>query len=154
MSKKINPRDSEKYDKAYQLYTFGVNQKEICTTLEINAKTLKRWIDDGVWREKRATKSVSLDSMINRLMVIADDMLNDENFKDKLAENSNAIAKLIRQIKTLKNGTTINDRLQAFIDFTEWVIIEARTDKCVTDEIVKAINKLQDKHIRELCDKT
>ena len=153
MTRKINPRDTERYDKSYLLFCSGVSQKEICTTLDINSKTLKRWIDDGIWKEKIATKVISLDAMINRLMVIADDMLNEEDFKKDLVGNSNAIAKLLRQIKTLKNGTTINDRLQTFLDFTSWVVLEARTNKDVTDSIVKAINNLQDKHIRELCDK-
>lgn len=153
MAKKISPRDSDKHDKAYQLYVAGHTQKEICNTLDINAKTLKRWIDDGVWSGKRATKNISLDSMINRLMSIADDMLNDDNFKDNLAENSNAIAKLIRQIKSLKNGTTINDRYQTFIDFIDWLIIEARSNKEVSDSVVKIINLLQNKYLKELCDK-
>lgn len=153
MAKRITPRNAEQHDKAHELFIAGRTQKVICEQLSINPRTLKRWIDDGVWREKRAVKEVSPDALIIRLMTVADEIINDEDFKEKIVEESNALARVIRQIKMLKNGTTINDRVQTFLDFSNFLLVEVNTDNTLTDEIIKKINQLQNKYIRELCNK-
>lgn len=152
-TRKINVRDPEKFDYARSLYVNeGLTQKEIAERLDINPKTIKTWIDESGWREKRAVKNVSPDAMINRLMLIADELMNKEDFAENSTDNCNAIAKLIRQIKSLKNSTTNNDRIQTLIEFTDWLIIESRSDKEVNEILIKKINKLQDKFLMALTD--
>lgn len=151
--KKINVRDPEKYEYAQILYIDKkLSQKDVCERIGINAKTLKSWIDQGGWAEKRVIKVMSPDAMINRLMQKADQLMNGEDFEENATEICNAISKLIRQIKTLKNSTTNNDRVQSFLEFSDWLIAEARHDRSINDNFMRQLNTLQDKYIMFISD--
>lgn len=146
----INTRNPEKYQYAYLLYMEGKSQKEVCERVDVNPKTLQAWITTGGWKGKRGSKVASPDALINKLMMVADDLISSEDFADNAAGNCDAIARVVGQIKKLKSGTTPNDRVRTLLDFSDWLIAEARVDERINDSFVKLLNLLQDKYITNI----
>lgn len=143
-------RNPEKHQYAYLLYMDGKLQKDICERVGINPKTLQAWISAGGWKEKRGSKAASPDTLINKLMLKADEMISSDEFTDDTFGGCEAVAKVIGQIKKLKNGTTPSDRIRTLLDFGDWLIIEARLNNNIDDSFIKLLNSLHDKYITNI----
>lgn len=142
--------DSAKQEFAYLLYMNGDLQKEIAQRVGVTEKTIGKWVEDNGWKEKRSGKNISRSELINKGLLtmnkIMEDMLSDkegENYSshmDQLIKCANAIEKLD------KKNNVVND-MDAFMNFNSTLQTWIGTDKEVTVENLKLINRLQDKYI-------
>lgn len=141
--KAVKPRDPEKYEYAYLLFMQGVQQVEICNRVRVSAPTLQSWKDDGEWDNKRASRTISIDDLVQKSLKMISDMLDDkEHF------NADSFAKAVSQLKTLKTHNTVDDDINTFIDFQDYLIRERANRNEITDEFIKTATRLQDSYIQ------
>ena len=115
----ITLSNSEKKERAYKLFSTGVTQKEICKIVGVSNVTLKKWKDNGCWSKKRVVKEISVDNLIDKILLKADAELDKDSF------NADTFSKIISQLKSLKSGnTSVIDRMTVFMDFGEWVMAQ------------------------------
>ena len=62
--------------------------------------------------------------------------------------NADSFAKAVAQLKTLKTHNTVDDDINAFMDFQDYLIRERSINKDITDELIKSITSLQDNYIQ------
>jgi hypothetical protein len=136
------PRDPEKFEYAYLLFMQGVSQKEICERVKISAPTLQGYKDSGGWDTKRASRTISIDDLVQKSLKKVSEMLDADNF------NADSFAKAVSQLKTLKTRNTVDDDINTFMDFQDYLIRERSSNKEVTDELIKCITSLQDNYIQ------
>jgi DNA-binding XRE family transcriptional regulator len=137
-----NLRDPEKYEYAYLLYMQKVPQKEIAERVSVSPNTIVKWAKENGWEEKRAARTISMDELIAKTLRKINDMLDDDGF------NADAFAKAVAQLKSLKSGVRIDDDINTFSAFSDWVINLMATDKRVTPDLFKLVTELQDAYIQ------
>jgi len=146
MSKKVKnliPRDSEKYEYAYMLFMQGISQKDICSRVKVTAPTLGKWKTAGGWDQKRAARTISIDELMQKTLQKINAMLDKgEDF------SADAFAKAVAQLKTLKSSNTIDDDINTFLSFQDYLIHERVNNSEINDIIIKTITRLQDCYIQ------
>lgn len=135
-------RDPEKYEYAYMLYMKKVQQKDISERVGISQQTLVKWVRDNGWEEKRAARVISMDELIAKALRKINEILDNEKF------NADSFAKAVKQLKELKAGTYINDDINVFTQFGDWLIDQLAIDKSIDTEFLKKVTHWQDKYIR------
>lgn len=147
MGRKI---DENKKELAFLLFMNGDLQKDICERVGTTSKTLQNWIEKDGWKERRSGANISRSELIqkgllamNNVMekMLADkDINNYASYMDQLIKCANTIEKLD------KKNNIVND-MQAFTNFNNELKRMAGTDPDVSVEVIKLINRLQDKYI-------
>jgi len=141
--KRIASRTPEKYEYAYLLFMQQTMGQDICARVGISAPTLKSWKDDGGWEQKRASRTISLDDLMQKALVRINDILDSEE-----AFNADAFAKAVKQLKELKSSNTIDDDINCFMSFQDFLIQQRNIYKDVNDEFIKKVAKYQDIYIQ------
>lgn len=137
-----NLRDPEKYEYAYLLYMQKLPQKEIAERVGVSPNTIVKWAKENGWEEKRAARTISMDELIGKTLRKINDMLDEDGF------NADAFAKAVAQLKSLKSGVRIDDDINTFSGFGDWLIDRMTTDKRMTPELLKLITEFQDAYIQ------
>jgi len=140
---RINSRSPEKYEYAYLLYMQTVPAQDICKRVDISAPTLKSWKDSGGWEEKRATRTISMDDLMQKALRRINDLLDNET-----AFSADAFAKAVKQLKELKTSNTVDDDINCFMSFQDFLIQQRANYRELTDEFIKSVTKYQDIYIQ------
>ncbi len=140
---RINTRSPEKYEYAYLLFMQTVPAQDICKRVGISAPTLKSWKDSGGWEGKRATRTISMDDLMQKALQRINDLLdNKEDF------SADAFAKAVKQLKELKTSNTVDDDINCFMSFQDYLIQQRVNHRELTDELIKSFAKYQDMYIQ------
>lgn len=140
-SKKATIRNPEKYDYAFLLFMKKMSQKDICEKVGVTPPTLSKWIEKGGWREKVVAKTISVDNIISKTLLKINDLLDSDSF------NADSFSKAVNQLKTLKQGATVDDKILTLMDFGDWLIAEMPQLMDVDETFVKKVTSLQDIYI-------
>lgn len=142
--------DTTKKDFAFLLYMNGDMQKTICERIGTSSKTLQSWIEKNGWKEKRSAANISRTELVNKglltINTIMDKMLQDKNpenysaYMDQLIKCANTVEKLD------KKNNVVNE-MEAFTNFNKELQNMFGEMPELTVDIVKLINRLQDKYI-------
>lgn len=147
---KRDERESKK-ELAYLRYMQGMTLKEICERTKIgSSRTINNWIRDGGWKEKRAAKTITRTELINKTLQRINDLLevtaeengNKEIQADKLSKLATLIEKLDK-----KNSPILS--MDVFMDFAKWLQSLSCTEKEITLDFMKLVNKYQDLYITQ-----
>lgn len=139
----VQARNQEAFEYAYLLFMQGVSQKDICGRANVSAPTLQSWIESGGWREKRATRTISIDDLMQKTLKRISEMLDKEGDEFQ----ADAFAKAVAQLKSLKSTQTVDDEIATFMAFQDFLIAERANYKDITDQFIKAVVRLQDSYI-------
>lgn len=139
--KEMAIRNPEKYEYAFLLFMQKMSQKDICTKVDITPATMIKWKESGGWEEKRAVRSISIDTLITKTLQKINDLLDNEDF------NADSFSKAVNQLKNLKQGASIDDKILVLMNFGDWLIEEMPTDKEITEVFIKQVTAYQDKYI-------
>lgn len=139
--KEMTIRNPEKYEYAFLLFMQKMAQKDICAKVDITPATMIKWKESGGWEEKRAVRSISVDTLITKTLQKINDLLDNEDF------NADSFSKAVNQLKNLKQGASIDDKILALMNFGDWLIEEMTGDKEITEAFIKQVTAYQDKYI-------
>jgi hypothetical protein len=140
--KVTTPRDPAKYEYAYMLFMQQVTQDDICNRVGVSPPTLKKWKDSGNWEAKRASRTISLDDLMQKALKKINDILDNNEF------NADAFAKAVKQLKELKTKNTVDDEINVFMSFQDFLIQQRAFYKDITDDFIKQVVKYQDYYIQ------
>ncbi|MGI6342032.1 MAG: hypothetical protein ACOXZ9_03505 [Bacteroidales bacterium] len=70
------------------------------------------------------------------------EMLDNDDF------SADAFAKAVSQLKTLKTKNTVDDDINAFMDFQDYLVKESANDDSITSDFIKEVVKHQDNYIQ------
>lgn len=146
-------QDNEKKKSlARALFLSGMEQVEIADKVGVSRVTVSKWCVAEGWKEARAAKSITRPELVNKLLVTIDRLIEQVNAsKDVTAAAGLAdkLSKLSAVIEKLDKKANVIDAIEVFMAFSRWLEFRAATDPEVTPELIKAINKYQDKYIIE-----
>lgn len=135
---------------AYMLYVGHVSCKEISERVGVSMQSLSKWIADGMWKEKRAAKTITRVELINKTLMQINDLLEKKSDDGESDINADKLSKLVAMVEKLDKKASPITAMEVFIDFVSWIQKMSVSDKTVTVELIKTINRYQDAYITTL----
>lgn len=137
---------------ARQLYLSGLEMNEIADKIGVSRVTVSRWCASDGWKEARAAKNITRPELVNKLLGTINTLIDQvEESKDPnlIAGLGDKLAKLSSVIEKLDKKANVVDAIEVFMAFSKWLEYRSITDPEVTPELIKVINRYQDKYIIE-----
>jgi putative ATPase subunit of terminase (gpP-like) len=134
------------------LYLSGMEQTEIADKLGVSRVTISKWCTSEGWKEARAAKNISRPELVNKLLLTIDAMIENVNkSKDPtlIGALADKLSKLSATIEKLDKKANVIDAIEVFMAFNRWIQDQASFDPEITPELIKAINKYQNKFLME-----
>ena len=134
------------------LYMSCMELTEIADQLGVSRVSVSKWCAAGGWKEARAAKNITRPELVNKLLLAIDKLIEDVN-KSEDAEAIGSLAdklsKLSSTIEKLDKKANVIDAIEVFMAFNKWIQDQACYDPDITPELIKAINKYQNKFLME-----
>ena len=134
------------------LYLSGMEQTEIAEKLGVSRVTISKWCTAEGWQEARAANNISRPELVNKLLLTIDAMIENVNkSKDPtlIGALADKLSKLSATIEKLDKKANVIDAIEVFMAFNRWIQDQASFDPEITPELIKAINKYQNKFLME-----
>ena len=142
----------KKKDLARALFMSGLEQTEIADKVGVSRVTLSKWSSADGWKEARAAKNITRPELVNKLLLTIDKLIqqvNDSNDASLISSLGDKLSKLASVIQKLDKQANVVSAIEVFMAFSKWLEYRSATDPDVTPELIKAINKYQDKFLIE-----
>ncbi|MGL4994458.1 MAG: hypothetical protein ACRC6R_10150 [Bacteroidales bacterium] len=136
-------KNKEKQEYAFMLFMKGTPSKEIAVKVGVSANTVTRWTKDLGWDIKRQSSAISNETLVNKARMKVLDILDSDT------PNADALAKAVKGLKSLQKDETIDDYVNVFASFGDWLISRSGSDKSIDTAFVKKVTEAQDKFIME-----
>lgn len=137
---------------ARSLFLSGMEMTEIADKVDVSRVTISKWCAADGWKEARAAKTITRPELVNMLLSTIHKLLVQVGETDDPASAAglaDKLSKLAAVIEKLDKKANVVDAIEVFKSLTEWLERRAATDPDVTPELIKMINKIQDKYIIE-----
>lgn len=134
------------------LYLSGMEQTDIADKIGVSRVTVSKWCTSEGWKEARAAKNITRPELVNKLLLTIDTLISQVNgSRDPklIAGLGDKLAKLSSVIEKLDRKANVVDAIEVFMAFSKWLEYRSQTDPDLTPDLIKAINKYQDKYIVE-----
>lgn len=137
---------------ARSLYLSGMEMTEISEKVSVSRATISKWCNSDGWKEARAAKNITRPELVNKLLATINKLIEQVNESDDptmIAGLGDKLAKLSSVIEKLDKKANVVDAIEVFMAFSKWLEYRSVTDPEITPELIKAINRYQDKYIIE-----
>ena len=134
------------------LYLSGMEQQEIGERLGVSRVTISNWCTKEGWKEARAAKNITRPELVNKLLLTIDQLItsvNQSNNPDLIAGLADKLSKLSAVVEKLDKKANVVDAVEVFMAFNKWLQYNSEFDPEITPELIKAINKYQNKFLME-----
>jgi hypothetical protein len=141
---------------ARALFMSGTPQEQIADKVGVSRVTISKWSSAEGWKETRAARNITRPELVNKLLATIDrliEQVSSSGDDSQLAGLGDKLAKLASVIQKLDKQAGVVDSVEVFMAFNKWLQFRSATDPDVTPELVKAINRLQDKFLTEAINK-
>ena len=137
---------------ARSLYLSGMEQNEIADKLDVSRNTISKWCTTEGWKEQRAATHITRPELVNKLLTTIDTLItqvNASNDPESIAGLADKLSKFSAVIEKLDKKANVVDAIEVFMAFNRWIQDQASYDPEITPELIKAINKYQNKFLME-----
>lgn len=134
------------------LYMSGMELTEIADQLGVSSQSVSKWCSTDGWKEARAAKNISRPELVNKLLLAIDNLIGQVNASgdpEAIGSLADKLSKLSATIEKLDKKANVIDAIEVFMAFNRWIQDQACYDPDITPELIKAINKYQNKFLME-----
>ena len=134
------------------LYLSGMELTEIADQLGVSRVSVSKWCSAGGWKEARAAKNITRPELVNKLLLAIDNLIEQVNASgdpEAIGTLADKLSKLSATIEKLDKKANVIDAIEVFMAFNKWIQDQACYDPEITPELIKAINKYQNKFLME-----
>ncbi len=126
---------------AFMLFLQKLPQGEISTRCGVSQQTITNWKQADNWEAKRASRNISIDTLMVTALQKINEMLESGNL------NADAFSKAVAGLKSLKVRNTVDDEINCFLDFQNFLMERRHTDG-VDEGFIKTLVKFQDAFVK------
>lgn len=125
---------------------------EIAEQVGASRQSVSKWAANDAWKEQRAAKNITRPELVNKLLLTIDNLIENVNKSGDptlIGSLADRLSKLSATIEKLDKKTNVIDAIEVFMAFNKWLQYNATFDPEITPELIKAINKYQNKFLME-----
>ena len=122
------------------------NLEEIAEAVGRSVRTVQSSATEGKWKEERAARQITDSSLVPKILGRIDEILSEEHFDGKSADQLSKVVKLLEQID---KRTSVVEVVDVFLAFGGWLERRAVIDRELTDELRKKVDFYQDRYVTE-----
>jgi transcriptional regulator with XRE-family HTH domain len=144
--------NEKKKELAHTLFMSGLSQEEIADKVGVSRVSVSKWCNAEGWKEARAARNITRPELVNKLLLTIDKLIEQVSQSDDVSQMAglgDKLSKLASVIQKLDKQANVVDAIEVFMAFNRWLEYRATTDSDITPELIKAINKYQDKFLGE-----
>ena len=149
----MNKESEKKKGLARVLFMAGKSMGDIAEQVGVSRQTVSKWANEGAWAEARAAQNITRPELVNKLLRTIDQLIEQVNQSEDPALISglaDKLAKLSAVIEKLDKKANVVDAIEVFMAFNKWLQSRRETDPDLTPDLLRAINKYQDKFVVEM----
>ncbi len=142
----------KKKNLARSLYLSGMELQDIAEQIGVSRQSVSKWSNTEGWKEARAAKNITRPELVNKLLLAIDnliDQVNKSGDPEAIGTLADKLSKLSATIEKLDKKANVVDAIEVFMAFNRWIQDQACYDPEITPELIKAINKYQNKFLME-----
>lgn len=152
----MSKETERKKELARLLYMSGKSINDIAEQVDISRQSVSKWAAAGAWAEARAARNITRPELVNKLLRTIDNLIEQVNQSEDPALISglaDKLAKLSAVIEKLDKKANVVDVIEVFMAFNKWLQFRRETDPDLTPDLIRTINKYQDRFITEMMGK-
>lgn len=152
----MSKETERKKELARILYMSGKTMEDIAEQVAVTRQTVSKWANAGAWAEARAAQNITRPELVNKLLRTIDQLIEQVNQSDDpslIGGLADKLAKLSSVIEKLDKKANVVDAIEVFMAFNKWLQSRRETDPDLTPELIRAINKYQDRFVVEMMGK-
>lgn len=152
----MSKETERKKELARVLFMAGKSQADIAEQVGVSRQTVSKWANESAWAEARAAQNITRPELVNKLLRTIDQLIEQVNASEDPALISglaDKLAKLSAVIEKLDKKANVVDAIEVFMAFNKWLQSRRETDPDLTPDLLRAINKYQDKFVVEMMGK-
>lgn len=137
---------------ARALYLSGMEQQEIAERIGVSRVTISNWCTKEGWKEARAAKNITRPELVNKLLLTIDSLIenvNKSNDQTLIGSLADKLSKLSAVVEKLDKKANVVDAIEVFMAFNKWLQYNAEFDPEITPELIKTINKYQNRFLMD-----
>ena len=137
---------------ARSLYLSGMELSQIADQLGVSRQSVSKWSAAESWKEQRAATQITRPELVNKLLLAIDNLISQVNASgdpEAIGTIADKLSKLSATIEKLDKKANVIDAIEVFMAFNRWIQDQASYDPEITPELIKAINKYQNKFLME-----
>ncbi len=149
----MSKETERKKELARILYMSGKTMEDIAEQVVVTRQTISKWANAGAWAEARAAQNITRPELVNKLLRTIDQLIEQVNQSEDpqlISGLADKLAKLSSVIEKLDKKANVVDAIGVFMAFNKWLQSRRETDPDLTPELIKAINKYQDRFVVEM----
>ncbi len=149
----MSKETERKKELARILYMSGKTINDIAEQVDVSRQTVSKWAAAAAWAEARAAQNITRPELVNKLLRTIDQLIDQVNTSDDpalIGGLADKLAKFSAVIAKLDKKAGVVDAIEVFMAFNKWLQFRRETDPDLTPELIRAINKYQDKFITEM----
>lgn len=135
---------------ARALYLSGMEQQEIAERIGVSRVTISNWCTKEGWKEARAAKNITRPELVNKLLLTIDGLIENVNKSEDptlIGSLADKLSKLSAVVEKLDKKANVVDAIEVFMAFNKWLQYNAEFDPEITPELIKTINKYQNRFL-------
>lgn len=152
----MSKETERKKELARILFMAGKAMADIAEQVGVSRQTVSKWGNENAWTEARAAQNITRPELVNKLLRTIDQLIEQVNASEDPALISglaDKLAKLSSVIEKLDKKANVVDAIEVFMAFNKWLQSRRETDPDLTPDLLRAINKYQDKFVVEMMGK-
>lgn len=137
---------------ARALYLSGMEQQEIAERIGVSRVTISNWCTKEGWKEARAAKNITRPELVNKLLLTIDSLIENVNKSEDptlIGSLADKLSKLSAVVEKLDKKANVVDAIEVFMAFNKWLQYNAKFDPEITPELIKTINKYQNRFLMD-----
>lgn len=134
------------------LYLSGMEMQEIAERIGVSRVTISAWCAKEGWKEARAAKNITRPELVNKLLLTIDSLIENVNKSEDptlIGSLADKLSKLSAVVEKLDKKANVVDAIEVFMAFNKWLQYNSEFDPEITPELIKTINKYQNRFLMD-----
>lgn len=128
---------------AKHLYMSGMLVIKIADYVKVTRQTVGKWVEEGSWKEERASRSMAKEAIITgALNKVGEVLENTEANEKNIGRLTDSMLKAAQSIKAINNTTTLVDMVNTLLQFENWLVSHREEYPEIDDKLIILINQL------------
>lgn len=128
---------------AKHLYMKGTPIAQIVELTGVTRQSVSRWINSEGWKEERAAREMSKESITSRTLSKLGDAIDKADGDEKsIGRMADSLLKSVKAIKEINQSTTIVNKIDTLIEFENWLVTHREEYPEIDDKLLVLINQL------------